>query len=259
MSCQDNVDNIKRNGYNFELGKYISEGWSYFKDNAGLMIVFTILYSVISIVINFIPFLSIILSVIISTPLAVGVAYACHLADKGHSPELGHFFKGFDHIGTLIVNQLLLFVIYLVLLLPLIAVLGFSLIPLLLEGGLENSILQMFTAGNTFIIVLTVFLMICASVFLRYAPYFIIFCGQNATTAIKNSFAVTIKNPLMHILLLIVYMFIFLGGLLCLFIGLLAALPFVQAADYASFKNIVGYNQLESHKIDQIGVEEDLV
>ena len=58
------LEEVLTHGYQFDMGRYMSNGWNIFKQGAGSYIGFAILYFIIAVVIAFVPFVNIISSAI---------------------------------------------------------------------------------------------------------------------------------------------------------------------------------------------------
>lgn len=110
-------------GYDFDFNGYISKGWDLFKKGAGSLIGFILLYFLISIVINFIPFVNILGSFVQQTLIAGIFIFLRQLLRK--KEEFGNFFGGFQYFGNIIVYILILLVI----MIPIFALVFGLLIP----------------------------------------------------------------------------------------------------------------------------------
>ena len=115
MSNRNTIQQAIANGYEFKIGDYVSRGLNIFKQNPGGFIGFVLLFFIISIVINLIPFLGFLLAIVVSPPLSVGIAIASHKQESDGDMAFGNFFKGFDYIGQLIVAYIIMLVIYFIL------------------------------------------------------------------------------------------------------------------------------------------------
>jgi len=103
-----NPENVIRDGYNFRLETYVSQGIQLFKKDIGNFVLFTLVFTAISVVINLIPFLGTIGGLIVNPPLAAGYFLVADKIRRGESYTFNNFFDGFKvHIGNLIVISLL--------------------------------------------------------------------------------------------------------------------------------------------------------
>jgi len=233
---------------NFDLGGYIGKGFDLFKKNPGTFIVFTLVYFIIIIVMGIIPVLGPIANVILGPSIAAGFLILANKADKGEQISLA---DGFEGIKT----KLAPFAIF-----GLISIATFGLLALVAGG---SAIFQLITQGNSgdpmaltnyFIergfLMFGILGLVSVVVYLGfvYAPMFIYFENMSPLDAIKSSFALALKNPVMLILFLIV------GGLLTglsmllLFVGILAGIPIFYNAIYAAWKDQSGYQNNEEER-----------
>ena len=105
--------NLLREGYRFEMSKYIDDGWKLYTKGAGSFIGFLLLFILISIVLSvvgtIIPFASIITPFVTNTIFA-GMFIFCRQLSKGHQ-EFGDFFQGFQSFGQLALFYLVMLLI----------------------------------------------------------------------------------------------------------------------------------------------------
>lgn len=91
--------------YNFDMNSYMGAGWELFKKGAGSFIGFTLLYFIISFILNLgfsltgLDMFSL-SSSFIDTPLLAGVFIFGRKLLKGHE-EFGDFFGGFNYFGQI--------------------------------------------------------------------------------------------------------------------------------------------------------------
>jgi hypothetical protein len=97
-----NIDEVIENGYEFKFSQYIQEGYDLAKKNLGLLVVFTLVYSVILGLVSFIPFGAI----LITGPLTAGFFIAANKLKFDEPLEFGDFFKGFNHFMPLFLASL---------------------------------------------------------------------------------------------------------------------------------------------------------
>lgn len=101
-------EDVIRDGYNFQLESYISQGIQMFKKDIGNFVLFTLVVAAISVVINLIPILGYIVGLIINPPLAAGYFIVANKIRKGEAYTFNNFFDGFKiNLGNLIVVSVL--------------------------------------------------------------------------------------------------------------------------------------------------------
>ena len=126
-----NTDDLLANGYDFNMGKYMGDGWDLFKKGAGNYIGFTVIFFVSVMVLVFIPFVNMLVSVFESVLLAGIFIYSRNLLnDKG---EFANFFDGFKSFA-----QILLFMlVMLVFVMPAMVIFVLYLLP---EGFMSSAL-----------------------------------------------------------------------------------------------------------------------
>ncbi|MBK9255073.1 MAG: hypothetical protein IPM42_06255 [Saprospiraceae bacterium] len=258
MSNHQNVQNAIDSGYDFRIGAYYSRGFELFKQKPLEFIGYIVLFLVISMIVSFIPLLGFIISIIITPALTVGVANYCHLMEKGENPEFGNFFDGFKKLTPLIVAYLLTLVIYLIISLPLIFIVGFSLISTFASGdpeGIFEATEQLAASGLWISLYALIILYIAVS--LRWTLYLVFFQQYDAVEAIKTSWKLVNKKWFSHFLFLLLAGVLFFLGIIALLVGIFVALPVYYAADYVAFADVTGLHS--SDEIDEIGMDEGIV
>lgn len=120
---EEKYRHLVTDGYQFDMGKYISQGWDLFKKGAGSFIGFILLYFIISFVIGLIPFVNF-FGTFIQNTLIAGLFIFCRNLLR-QNEEFGNFFSGFKYFGNIVGYILLLLVI----MIPVIALMFGALIP----------------------------------------------------------------------------------------------------------------------------------
>ncbi len=102
----NHLDRNELPDYNFNMGAYFDKAWNLFKKGAGSYIGFTLLFFVIIIVMNVIPFINL-LSFFVQTPLLAGFfVFSAKLIKN--KEEFGNFFEGFEYFGQIILHQIVM-------------------------------------------------------------------------------------------------------------------------------------------------------
>ena len=228
-----------------------------FKKNPGGYLGYVVVFSLISIVTSFIPFLGTLIGIVINPPLSVGMAIAAHKQEKTGDEEFGNFFKGFDHIAQLLVANIIMIIIYIVLAIPFIFIVGFSAIMAFASGDPEaimESSAQIASMGLGLLVMFLIFLYVGIS--LRWTNYLIVFHKYDAVEALKTSWKLVNKSWFMHLAFGLLAFLALIGGLIALIVGILFVIPIVAIADYAGYADITGLNKNDD-VIDEIGSFKD--
>ncbi|MBX2959277.1 MAG: hypothetical protein KF732_04905 [Flavobacteriales bacterium] len=125
MNLNQKVEQLTTEGYEFKFGKYLSDGFDYFKAQAGLFIGFFVLSIVMIIAGSFIPVIGSIASQILSVTFFVGYFIVCNKIKLGSTVSFDDFFKGFSSIGQIAIIQLIIFGFTLLIFSPLL-IFGFT-------------------------------------------------------------------------------------------------------------------------------------
>lgn len=257
MSYNPHIESAIQNGYDFKIGDYFNKGLEIFKKNPGGYLGYLAVFILISLVTSFIPILGTLIGIVINPPLGVGFAIAAHKQEKSGNEEFGNFFKGFDFIAQLLVANIIMFLVYIVLAIPLIFIVGFSAIMAFASGdpdAIMESYAQFASMGLGLLVMMIIFLYVGIS--LRWTNYLIVFHKYDAVEAIKTSWKLVNKNWFMHLAFGALAFLAMLGGIIALIIGILFVIPIVAIADYAGFADITGLNKKDDI-IDEIGSFKD--
>lgn len=230
-------------GYDFEIGKYINEGFDLFKQNVGSFVAYTFVYMAIMMAAGLIPFLGNIASIVIGPPLAVGWYLVANKIRKDEPTEFNDFFRGFDFIGPLILVSIVSTVIYLVAMVPFFistwAYLDLFADPY--EFGTYD-----LEEGFPFWAFLFMLPIIYLAISWRWAPMFVVFHKMGFWDAMETSRRLVTKRWINHFAFMLVFMLFAMGGVLAFFIGLIFVIPMITCMDYAAFMDVTKFLQEEA-------------
>ena len=224
-------------GYRFSIGDYLQKGFDLFGKNAGGFIGFTFVYILISMLSSVIPVIGpLVNGFVLSPALIVGFYLVSHKLNQGETTAFEDFFKGFNHIGQLALATLLQFLIIMATLIPAILVMVFAM------GGMANLMELNEIPSPPVGSILLVFLLIIPAIYLglsySWTYLFIAFYGMPAWEAMEMSRKMISKHWFTYFLFSIALGFIAIIGFIALFIGILAAIPIIYAAQYAAFADV---------------------
>lgn len=234
------IQELIDNGYDFDIGRYISEGFDIVKKEFGLFVGFTLVLFLIYTAASFVPFASF----IVGAPLLAGFYLTAHKVLKNEIIEFGDFFKGFDYFAQLLIQQLFIMLIMLVVMVP---------VFLLIFAGvaMTGSSSGQATLGILFFLLMIIVMIGVFYVAISYsfAQHFIIFGNMQAWDAMEASRKIVAKNffPVLGLGLL-AGLINLVGALLC-FVGLLFTLPATYAAFYVAFRDIMQFDETEEEDI----------
>lgn len=254
---QNRIQELIDQGYNFDMGKYISEGIELVKKEIGLFVGYSLVAILIigvastasgflkflrpdSMALQFISqFTTQIITQLVSPPLMAGFLIASHKLYNNEILDFGDFFKGFDYYKELVLQGFI--------------VLGISLVifsPLLLEfvilGGFDILGIDRLGAADFAIFGLTGLILFIVYVYVMvsylFASAFVVFGQMEAWPALEASRKIVAQNFFPVLGFTIVLGILGIAGYLLCCVGLLFALPVVQAAIYSAFKDIMNFD-----------------
>ncbi|NRA48123.1 MAG: hypothetical protein HRU12_03250 [Phaeodactylibacter sp.] len=248
---RNRLNAIITEGYPFDLGAYLSKGFSLFQKSAGSFIGFTFLTFIIVFIASLIPLIGSILTNLILTPaLIVGGYLAAHTLSKDEPLEFGTFFKGFDFIGQLasaaLVTNLIIFA---------------SLIPMFLAWYFSGTLDWIIEAFNDPISLdeppsfpMWSFILVAPAVYLSIAYswsyFFIAFYGMGFWEAMETSRKIISKKWGLFFLFLFIMGLMVGLGLLFFIVGVFVTFPVLICASYAAFEDVTAL--LTEHEDDLV-------
>lgn len=244
------LQNNLANGYEVKIGDYISRGYEIFKANMGAYIGYTVLYFLITTVINLIPFVNIISSLVISPCLVFGFHLVSrHISQENSLPTFNTFFNGFGYLGKLIVITLITGIVILICFMPFLISVGVSVFAL--RDSSSTEILSAILAGPLPILGVGFLVMTYFGVSWTFSSMVAVFHNKESWAAMEISRKMVGKNWFMILLFLIVVGIIVGVGVLFLGVGIIFTLPLGMCSLYAAFEDIFGLPD-EGKAMDEI-------
>lgn len=225
----NNFDVTAANGYEMNIGKFISEGVDLFKKDIGGFIVATILLFLMSII----PFLGV---------MALGNFYKiCRKVDEGQKVQVGDIFDFTDFV-TYLKFFVFIFVICFIIMIPI----QLSLLPVLFaassaDGNLSDTGAALFAGGMGIWFMLVIVLLFAVTISMYFVQPLISLYG---ITSIRKAYSISWKLARRNFLMILVFSIVVgiisqIGVIVC-GIGILFTIPLGICIKYASFKNILG-------------------
>jgi hypothetical protein len=265
MEPFSNINRAIHEGYTFQFNNYIQRGFTIVHKNAGLFIVASLLFFIMTIATSFMTglvggalaltggimgfavqqVLGQVVQSAVSAPMIAGINNGAQLLDRNKHVELGDFFEGFKKWTDLFVTSLLVAMVMLIASVP-----G---IYLLIEAGLDlgelNSpeVFEMLKDLDTERIglagLVTSIPVIYLMVAYLWAPLLTWFYGIKGWQALETSRQLAQKNFFSVLGLLLFAGFFFIIGFLLCGVGALYTYPVSKAMVYAAFADVVKLNQ----------------
>lgn len=247
-----NTDDLLLYGYEFNMGKYFQDGWDLYKKGAGNYIGFTIVFFIIVMMLVFVPFVNMLVTVVEYVLIAGIFIFTRNLTNnKG---EFSNFFEGFQSFA-----QILLFTLtVLVLMIPAIIIFFVYLIP---EGFLNEMIngypddpeyvVESFIAmfeGNVASIVFLYLVMMLYIMYLYISYSFtllnIVDRKMKFWDAMELSRKVVSKNFLWFFLMYLVMALVLpILVIMTCGLGIVVAFPFTYTVIFAAYNDIMGTSE----------------
>lgn len=229
----------------FSIREAFSGAFDVFKERAGGFIGFTVILFLTSFILNIIPFLGSIASMVITPVLYVGYAIAGSKVLLRQNYNFGDFFEGFEHIGQLFSSVLIQIAAFIGL------ALVFGLLMFLIVGA--GATMEMLsdndgiselirTSGIPLLLLFIVFWVasMCIFILWMFSSYLIVFYKMNAWDAMVASRKIIQQRLGKYVLLLIAGALTMVLGFVALFVGIFVAIPIVYLMMFIVFEDIVG-------------------
>lgn len=220
------VLNVKE--YDFNIGKYLSQGTELFKKDIGGFIVATLLLFVMS----FIPFCGI---------LGLGNFYKiCKKVDEGQQVSAGDIFDFTDFVVYLKLF-LLIFAICIVVMIPI----QLTLIPFLAVAGVDGENVSdtgaaLFAGGMGLWMMLTIIVLVALSISMYFVqPLISLYRITSVREAFGLSWKIAKKNFFMIFLFSIIVGIISQLGMIVCGVGILLTIPLGICMKYAAYKDVL--------------------
>ncbi|MDX7987542.1 hypothetical protein FE392_09385 [Xenorhabdus sp. 12] len=231
----------------------ISDAWNFISPKLGSWILLGIIYSIINLVIFFIPYFSFIISNVLEPLFIAGIISVCHTQNTTGKVEIGRLFYGFQYkFSSMLMVGFVAFGINLI---------GYTFSALIdgddlyqvIFGDIYSDINSIFSNENSsssflslFSCIVTLFLSTAYSLF---APALIILNGFSVKKSLLVSLNAVCKN-LVGILLFFFFLnlLIFISAL-PLFIGLLFTMPLQMATYYSLYRKVFYAQETKKNEI----------
>ncbi|MFN6944508.1 MAG: hypothetical protein ACK4ND_06140 [Cytophagaceae bacterium] len=201
---QEKVDALIENGYEVKPTHYIKRGFELFKQNPGGFIGYSLIFLLISVVLDAIPVVGFAASIAVQGPLFAGFYIIARRINHSQSHTFSDFFKGFDYFVPLLLTNLI--------------------------GGI------LIFLGLLLLILPGVYLAVAYSL----ASLFVVFGGLDFWPALETCRRLITKQWFNFFILAVLLVLMNLLGAILLGVGLLVSLPVSFCAMYVAYEEIVG-------------------
>lgn len=230
-----------RDGYNFDFGRYISDGFNIF---AKEWLMFS-LYALVSTIILVVSAFTVVGFVLLLYPTLLGFPVAAEKVERGERLEFNDFFGAYKNFGQYaVLGMIVLFCIGLI-----VGIYLFMIFATTADPSREpNPILMMGVMLFFFVAIIAYYAL---QVLLIFTPYLIHYGNYSAVDAIKKSFEVAKKKFWWLLLFVFVVGVIASIGQYACLIGMLPSMAAAALIQYVMVKDVL---MTATHsEIDQIG------
>ena len=217
---------------------WLAEGWDLFKRQPGMWIAVVLVAAVIFIALHFVPVLGSLAAMVLAPVFAGGIVIGCRAQREGGELQIEHLFAGFrEHLGSLVAVGL----IYLAAIVVIVLVVGLATgagIWTLFSAGADPVALG--AAGLTILLALLIMLALMLPVFMAiwFAPPLVVFHGQTAAEAMKNSFIACLKNMWPFLIYSLAVFLLAIAASIPAGLGWLVLGPMIAASLYTGYRDI---------------------
>lgn len=218
---------------------WIADGFALFKKAPGMWIALVIVLFVILVVLAFIPLLGAVATFLLMPLFLGGLMLGCRALQGGGELELGHLFAGFkEHTGNLIVLGALSIGGWIIVMLPVIAIVGAGAIFGMMRGDAAGAAAM----GGSFVLAWLVAMALSIPIYMAlwFAPALVVLRGLAPVAAVKESFFGCLKNLVPFLIYGIVLLVLGIVAAIPLGLGWLVLGPVAIASIYVAYRDIFG-------------------
>ena len=220
---------------------WIAEGFRLFARNPLIWIVNMIIFFVITMIIAFIPFISIV-NKILQPIFLGGLMRGTHEQDTGGNDEVSHLFAGFNEKGSKLAIlgalQLGIIILYAIVVMIIVGVVVGTSAFMAQEGGTPDPEAIFTSAAFITLVPIIVISLLLLGMAFWLTPQLVMLHDLEAVNAIKMSFIGSWRNIVPLVVFTIIMSILMLIAAIPFFLGLLVMWPVLIAATYVAWKDI---------------------
>lgn len=263
----ESFDHLINDGYDFDLSRYLNEGWNIFRSYGWGFFTFSIVATFIGILVGQIPFFGGFAQVALAGIFTAGMFMVARRIDHGLEVEFGDFFKGFDDSGQIALAKIVTaFIMGLLMSVLGGAAVGYGFLTGAFDGMLSGlnhidspmELIGILASPHVILIILAVMISaMVVSVVYQFTIPFIAFGRLSFWPAMETSRKVIMKHFWNFFLLSLIFGAISILGLMVFGVGIFAAQGIAVCIMYAAFKDIAMGGEIsipeEDHTDEQTG------
>ena len=219
--------------------QWIVDGFALFKQQPGMWIGITLVWMLIVVGLQIIPFIGWLAVNLLMPILVGGIMLGARAQDRGEGLSFGHLFAGFStNTGNLVVVGVLGLLAFVAIFALVAMVFGASMFAVFGLGAANATVLSpaIFTALFGALVALA--LLIPVYMALWFAPALVAFRGVTATEAMKASFTANLKNIMPFLVYGLAMFVLAILASIPLALGWLVLGPTLIASVYTAYKDI---------------------
>jgi uncharacterized membrane protein len=220
---------------------WVKCGWNLFARDFGTWFLMFLVLIVISIALNFVPFIGPLAMAVIMPVFLGGYMYASRELDNGHSISIGSLFQGFRdkaRMKKLLVLGAIYLAIEILLTIAMFSMLGGTAMMSMDESGQINPAAITMSAGMAIGMLLVMLGGIAISMGFFFAPALVMLDDIAPVDAIKTSFSACLSNILPMLLFGLIFVVLAFLSLVAMGLGFLILIPVSIVTIYCAYKSI---------------------
>ncbi|MEX2481620.1 MAG: BPSS1780 family membrane protein [Gammaproteobacteria bacterium] len=217
--------------------RWLAAGWDSLRRDAGLWVGMMVVFILINLVAQFIPFIGTLLMSLLFPVFAGGFMLGCRAQEEGSGLEFGHLFAGFrEHTPRLVVVGAVSLAGAVAATLLMLSVLGSVVFSAMTSGAEAAPAVPL--ASGLLAVSLALAVMVPVYMAIWFAPALIVLQDAPAVPALKASFAACLKNFPAFMFYGVVLMVLAFLATLPFLLGWLVLGPVVVGSVYAAYRDI---------------------
>lgn len=220
--------------------QWIADAWGYFTRQPGVWIAVVVIFLVIAVVLNMIPFLGGLALALLAPVFAGGIAIGCQAMREGGELEIAHLFAGFKHnTAKLVMIGVMNLVAWFVIGLVMVLVGGASLAALMMGAG-DPSAAKVAASAGVIALAFLIALALAVPVYMAlwFAAPLVALNDFDTIPALKTSFFACLKNIVPFLLYGIVLFAAAIVASIPFGLGWLVLGPVLAASVYTAYRDI---------------------
>jgi uncharacterized membrane protein len=216
--------------------QWIVDAWGLFKRQPGTWIAILVVFLVLVILLNFVPFVGGLAAALLAPVFAGGIVRGCQEVNDGGALEIGHLFAGFkENTGRLVMIGVFNLVAWIVIMLVIYVLIGASMSALMMGGGDPSA-----AAGAPVLLAGLIALALSIPVYMAlwFAPALVTLNDFEPVQALKTSFSACLKNIVPYLVYGVILFALAIVASIPAGLGWLVLGPVLAISVYTAYRDI---------------------